>query len=334
MKRKKLYFLLFIFSLLGCLNSFAQVVTVNATIDSSDIKIGEQRRIRLEMVQPQNMYVQFPIVSLTDTLVPGVEVISASKMDTIVETATSIKVYQDIIVTSFDTGKYVIPPFLFVTKLKKLNTEKLFLNVSTVEADFKSSEITDINENYDPGFNWVRLLLYLSIPVILLCLAFIGYTVYQFYKQKRLKEQEQVVKVDLRPPHEIALQELDEIQEQKIWKQGLTKQYYTNITDTLRGYFEKRFDISAKEMTSTEILDSLKYNSDTENVYNIMRQIFYTSDMVKFAKQEPTQEENELSILNAYRIVNETKKNPTTEQITDNTQGTANNVSSGSRKDN
>ena len=320
MKRKKLYFLLFIFSFICCLTANAQLVKVSASIDSSDIRIGEQRCIKLVLVQPKNDVVQFPEVSITDTLVPGVEIITASKLDTMVEDARSIKISQDIIVTSFDTGKYVIPPFLFITKLKKLETEKVFLNVSTIEADFVNSEITDIEENYDPGFNWARLLLYLTIPLMILCLAFIGYIVFQQIQKKKKEERQNLVVVDTRAPHEIALDELDVIQEQKIWKQGFTKQYYTNITNTLREYFEKRFGISAMEMTSTEILDSLKYNQDTENVYNVMRQIFYTSDMVKFAKQEPSQEENELSILNAYRIVNETKKNPTTEETIEDLQ--------------
>lgn len=320
MKRKKLYFLLFIFSFICCLTANAQLVKVSASIDSSDIRIGEQRCIKLVLVQPKNDVVQFPEVSITDTLVPGVEIITASKLDTMVEDARSIKISQDIIVTSFDTGKYVIPPFLFITKLKKLETEKVFLNVSTIEADFVNSEITDIEENYDPGFNWTRLLLYLTIPLMILCLAFIGYIVFQQIQKKKKEERQNLVVVDTRAPHEIALDELDVIQEQKIWKQGFTKQYYTNITNTLREYFEKRFGISAMEMTSTEILDSLKYNQDTENVYNVMRQIFYTSDMVKFAKQEPSQEENELSILNAYRIVNETKKNPTTEETIEDLQ--------------
>ncbi len=314
MKNLKSYILLILLFFVGNFSLFSQSVTVEATIDSAAMRIGEQRHILLEVVQPQKSTVHFPIVSETDTLVPGVEILGISKLDTIVESGTRIRIKQDLLVTSFDTGRYEIPPFKFMTKLKELETQKLYLHVSTIEADFQHAQITDIEENYAPGFNWVRLFLYLSVFVMIACAVFLGYVIYQYIKRKKAIENQEIVVEDTRLPHEIALEELNEIQEEKVWKQGFTKQYYTNITDTLREYFVKRFKISAFEMTSDEILDSLKYNQDAAPVMDKMKQIFFTSDMVKFAKQEPSQEENELSILNAYKIVNDTKIIPVEEE--------------------
>lgn len=308
MKRRLIFLFISISAL--CLSAMSQTVSVSATIDSSDIRIGEQRHIRIEVIQPQNTMVSFPLVSETDTLVPGVEILAVSKYDTIVESGTRLKISQDILVTSFDTGHYVIPPFLFETKIKKLETEKLYLNVSTIEADFAHAKVTDIADNYDPGTNWIRILLYLSIILILACIGFIAYVVYQYIQRKKLEESNEVVFVDKRLPHEIAIEELNTIKEEKVWKQGFTKQYYTSITNTLREYFVKRFNIPAMEMTSAEIVQALKYSSDAEPIINDMRQIFATSDMVKFAKHEPTQEENEISIQNAYDIVNQTVLTP------------------------
>lgn len=313
MKSFKSYILLFICSIFTY-STWAQSIEASVEIDSSSMRIGEQRHIFLTVKQPQSANVKFPFINQSDTLVPGVEILAISKLDTTNESDGRIKISQEILVTSFDTGRYTIPPFKFITKTKQIDSEKTFLNVSTIEADFVNSKITDIEENYDPGINWVRLFLYLSILLILAGLGYIGYMVYQFYQRKKLENAVEEKEVDNRLPHEIALAELNEIQEQKVWKQGFTKQYYTNITDTLREYFTKRFGISAMEMTSAEIIDRLKYDTEAAPILDKLRQIFSTSDMVKFAKQEPTQEENELSILNAYRIINETIIVPSNEE--------------------
>lgn len=305
MKSIKKHILLFFLSCIGGTIA-AQTIDVSAKIDSSSMLIGEQRHIRLEVIQPQSAEVRFPIIGHTDTLVPGVEILAISNLDTIPADGVRLKISQDILITSFDTGKYVIPPFKFTTRTKEYECPRIYLQVSTIEADFEKAQITDIAENYDPGVNIKRIFLYLSILLILACLGYIGYILFNYYMRMKAIQTETEEKIDPRLPHEVALEELNEIKEEKVWKKGFTKQYYTNITDTLREYFVKRFNISAKEMTSAEIIDSLKYNSDASPILDNMKQIFSTSDMVKFAKQEPSQEENELSILNAYRIVNET----------------------------
>ncbi|MBO4530915.1 MAG: hypothetical protein J5767_09805 [Paludibacteraceae bacterium] len=314
---------LFIGILLGC-SAMGDAIEVAATLSPSEMKIGEQSKIQLEITQPQSASVLFPIIS-SDTLIPGIEILSISKLDTTKE-GGNIKVSQEIIITSFDSGSYAIPAFVFESKVKKYETEKLFLNVTTIEEDFVHAQIKGLKDNYDPGINWKRIFLYISIFAIIVGLAFIGFIVYQYYlRLKDAEVRQKVKKVDPRLPHEIALEELNVIKEEKVWKQGQTKQYYTSITDTLREYFVKRFKISAMEMTSSEIIDSLQRNNDAAPVIDNMKQIFSTSDMVKFAKQEPTLEENELSILNAYRIINETIYIPPKEEI-DDIEGTPNNA--------
>ena len=294
---------LFICTLLAG-SAMGDAIGVTASISTSEMKIGEQCKIQLEITQPQSANVLFPIFA-NDTLIPGIEILNISKLDT-TSVGGDIKVSQEITITSFDSGKYVIPEFVFESKVKKYETEKLFLTVTTIEADFVHAQITDIQDNYKPGFNWKRFFLYLSILCILGGLGYIVYLVYQYFKRINELESENVVVEETRLPHEIALEELNVIKEEKVWKIGKTKQYYTSITDTLREYFVKRFKISAMEMTSSEIIESLQRNNDAAPVIDNMKQIFSTSDMVKFAKQEPTLEENELSILNAYRIINET----------------------------
>ena len=98
-------------------------------------------------------------------------------------------------------------------------------------------------------------------------------------------------------------------------KPEISKEYYTLITDTLRKYIEERFGINAMEMTSGEILDLIRKNSEAQSVYDNLRQILQLADFVKFAKMNPLPDENDLSMMNAYLFVNQTKEEEMVELV-------------------
>ena len=87
------------------------------------------------------------------------------------------------------------------------------------------------------------------------------------------------------------------------------------ITDTLRKYIEERFGINAMEMTSGEILELIRKNSEAQSVYDNLRQILQLADFVKFAKMNPLPDENDLSMMNAYLFVNQTKEEEMVELV-------------------
>jgi hypothetical protein len=112
------------------------------------------------------------------------------------------------------------------------------------------------------------------------------------------------------PPHIIALRELDRIKNEKIWQKEKIKQYYSEVTDVLRNYIEERFEIPAMEQTTHEILESFKYRRDLlgEKSFQNLSQILSLADLVKFAKYKPLPDDNNLTLVNSYFFVNETKK--------------------------
>ena len=86
---------------------------------------------------------------------------------------------------------------------------------------------------------------------------------------------------------------------------GKVKAYYTALTDILRRYVGGRYGIDAMESTTDEILAQMGELSK-EN-YNNLRTILQLSDIVKFAKGVPTEQENEQVWFDTYRFVEETK---------------------------
>ena len=302
--RKVLGIIVALFSLSTA--AYSQAIVVSATLDSSVMKIGEQRRITLEVKQPQSAVVYFPTISGNDTLAKGIEIVKITPQDTLKEKG-GFTIKQEYIITSFDTGRYELPPFVFKSKIENFETRTLYLDVITYDEDLTNAQLTDLTDNYEPPFNWVRFWLYFAIVLGVLgtfALAYYIYKVVQEIKENNIVEEEVV---DNRLPHEIALEELEKIKSEKLWQKGDAKRYYTELTDTLRDYFTRRFNIPAMEMTSSEILRALKYDKDAHEVLERIRQIFDVSDMVKFAKMEPMQDDNEMSIVNAFFIVNKTK---------------------------
>ena len=147
-------------------------------------------------------------------------------------------------------------------------SNQVALKVSTipVNAD-KPEEFNDIKTVWKPPFVWADyypIIYGILLALFLICV--IAYIVKRIRAKKSLipfKKEEPKL-----PPHEQAIKELDEIKQQKLWQQGRSKEYYTLITDTLRKYIEERFGINAMEMTSGEILDLIRKNSEAQSVYD------------------------------------------------------------------
>ena len=81
------------------------------------------------------------------------------------------------------------------------------------------------------------------------------------------------------------------------------KQYYSEVTEIIRHFFERRWGIIALELTTDEILVQMKHIPDALKVWKEMESFFITADLVKFAKYEPSPTEHENEMRSAYEIV-------------------------------
>lgn len=285
----------------------AQDFSVQATIDSTFLFIGEQTAITFEVDQVANEKISVPLFS--DTIISGIELVERLKIDTIQIGNDRMKIKHSFLVTSFDTALYYIPPFdFFNDKGDTVKSNPLSLKVFTVEISSDSTEfqIADIKPIYAPPFNWKRFFLIL-LYVLLGILAFYGVyrlvLIYLRHKYHILKEPEVII-----PAHITALEELDKIKEEKIWQQGKHKAYYTELTDVIRTYISKRYDVNAMESTSDETLSMLKDFEIEKTTMSLLRSIFQLADLVKFAKWNPLPDECSKSLSEAYSFVDQTKE--------------------------
>ncbi|MDH6355561.1 hypothetical protein M2132_001906 [Dysgonomonas sp. PH5-45] len=336
-KRKIVLFLIGILSLCA-LPIQAQKASVSATIDPAQILIGEQAVITLEIKAPKGRTIATPEYNYTDTLITGIEVLAKLDPDTTINHDV-MSIRQRYIVTSFDSALYNIPYMYIIDGTDTIRSRNLGLKVSSPELsdstmtylnmmkeqqtdsiDFEALQLADIKDVQKPPFVWQDYLWIIFICIgIFLLLVLCGILLF-LYLRKKNKGYYFRPKVVL-PPHVVALKALDKIKANKLCQQGLEKQFYTELTDTLRNYIEKRYYIKALEQTSDETLEAINNISDDDSVYHNLKQILKLADLVKFAKYKPLPNENDLSLMNAYFFVNQTKKEeevPATEAVNTN----------------
>lgn len=310
---KRFQYVFLLLSMIGLGISHAQI-KVNAVLDSSKIRIGEQTKLDVYVTYDanaqQNLRIEWP--SFEDTITGKVEIVSRTAIDSTIPDKTNpsiIQQHQQFIVTVFDSGYFAIPPFKFVVNGDTVNpvlTEALFLEVNTVPTDTSEAKVKDIKAPFNEPFDWKWYLpmVYWGGAAILL-VALIVFIILKLTKKKP----EQIIerKPDI-PPHILALEQLEKVKEEAIWKDGKTKEYYSAISDSVRLYIEGRFGIQALELTTDEIVRAFKSQVVDPLSKEKLQQMLVLADFVKFAKQIPIEQEHAIALQNAFDFVNGTKR--------------------------
>lgn len=292
----------------------AQDIRVNAVLDTSKIRIGEPVKLDLYFLYNPNVTsfkIQWP--SIGDTITEKVEVISASAIDTTMPEKSNpnlIQQHQQLIVSAYDSGYFAIPPFKFIVNGDTTNpqfTEPLLLEVHTVPTDTSAKKIKDIKEPLNQPFDWrwYKSYLYWGIAALVFVIAVILIVYYRNKNRKDVILEPEKPKI---PAHITALASLERIKETQIWKDSKIKEYYSEITDTLRLYIEERYGINALESTTDELLTIMRTQVIDPTSKEKLKQILVLSDFVKFAKMIPLEQEHNLTLQMAFDFVNGTKR--------------------------
>ena len=222
--------------------------------------------------------------------------------------------------TSTDSGKVFLPPIEFRYKLKgdtstyKSFTNSLLLNITGVTID-PNGEIRDIKPPMNAPWLFEDFLPYIIVLIIIGA----GIGAYYYYQRKKKKNLDLLADVKvIIPPHREALTALRILEEKKLWQQGMVKEYYSEVTEIIRRFFERRWNIIALELTTNEILVQMKHFQEAQKVWKEMENFFLTADLVKFAKYQPSPAEHEEEMRIAYEIVR--SMTPKTPEITETQQ--------------
>ncbi|MCQ2361103.1 MAG: hypothetical protein MJ009_06480 [Paludibacteraceae bacterium] len=300
---KNLIILLTLFSaLLFALGANAGI-SVYGKIEPSKMVMGDQARLRYELTQDKAEKVSCPL--FTDTVTTGVDLVEVVKPDTVDLGDGRIQVNLEYIVTAFDSGFYFIPAQKFESESEYASSKPLGLVVDRVQVQAES-DINPVKDIMNPPFSWAEFFYWAGIVLlVLVVLAAVAYILMKYVFKKKVTiiphKEEPVI-----PPYVIALRRLEEIKDSKAWQSDI-KGFYTQVTDVIREYIDKQFSINAMELTTDQILELTKRNPEFEQVRAMLKEMLQLSDLVKFAKYIPLEDDNNRSMINAFAFVEKTK---------------------------
>lgn len=296
---------------LACSATIAEAkpnVTLNASIDSTSVVQGSKAKLRLEILKGSE------VGTLVDAPETGKEYfgieISDLRIDTVDHGNGRLELDYDYTIQAFDPGTISLPPFRYAIGEDTVESSTVTLKVLEVDLD----SLTDINPMesvvsvptkwYDIIPNW-----WLWIFVGVAAVGVVACCILLFRRKKGLISKP----VKITPPYDLAVMRLNDLQAKKLPQSGRDKEYYTELTEILRQYLDGRFGINAMEMSSTQIIDTLRHNKETKPGSELMKQILEIADFVKFAKVRPMPDDNVKAFNSAVKFVEDSKPLPPVE---------------------
>ncbi len=248
--------------------------------------IGEAIELKLEAKVPVGTEAKwFP----TDS-VAHFEIIDKGKVDT--ASTPDFNIFtQKLIITSFDSGRWAFAALPLAIGNKEYLTDSLPVSVaySNFDPNQDYHDIKDILEVENANtkyINWV-----LAGLTVLSLLAIV------YFLRRKVLIQQPVVEIrkpiSKLPPLQEALEALDELQKQGYTKGDGVKMYHTQLNDILRWFLYRKTGVATMEQTSGELMLQLKQFNQANTDFINLAQALRMNDAVKFAKYQPTADENE-----------------------------------------
>lgn len=231
-------------------------------------------------------------VELPDTIAGGGELWEAPRIDTLVNSAQEVALRLHMVVTCYDSGTVVLPRFGVLVRhagvLDTLFSEPKDLYFYPAPREAETADIKDIRgplrQRITFGEVWPWLL-----GVLVLAALIVGVVMYRRYMRKG-----EIVEAKRRlvPPDELALDRLRRLREGEAWRTLGLKEFYTELTDTLREFLAAEFGIRTMECTTTKIVNDLRSDSRCKREWiKEIDGILQLADLTKFARFAPTEQD-------------------------------------------
>ena len=284
---------LYIFALLISFFSIAQT-QVKISSDTNQVYIGDIINVNIQVLSKEEIL--WPDI---EKVISPLEIQNLSSIDS--SFVNNQYVYsQNLSVQQFDTGLVVLPELPFVgLENDTFYSDSLNFSFLAVPLD-TTNAIFDIKAPKKVPFNFAEAKPYIYGFICFILLCFLVYYLIQRFKKKDTAIEEVV---ELIPCEIEAINALKNLESQSLCEKGLVKDHYVHLTDILRRYFDREFEIDTLESTTIETVDvliNLKLDSKlVDDISNLLTE----ADYVKFAKSKPDAKTNSAFMDNSYAIV-------------------------------
>jgi len=276
MRKELLYIGMVISVLLLAVNAYAQSVpsgiSADISADKQAILIGEPIRVTLTVRAAQH---PLTFANIPDSLA-HFEVISRSKIDTVIDKGLA-QLQQVITLTSFDSGRWVIPSF----DLPGTNivTDSLTIDVGYMPMK-PQDPIRDIKDiiPVSVAIPWWIIILSAALLIVLVVL-FIRTLRSKAVTGSRFASRTNIL------PYEEAIQALDALSLPVA--SADIKGFYVSLDNILKRYLTRAFGWKASQFTTTDILLHLPDLMTSAEERSELAEVLRLGDAVKFARYFP-----------------------------------------------
>ncbi|MBO2543453.1 LPXTG cell wall anchor domain-containing protein [Salegentibacter sp. BDJ18] len=266
--------------LLLSFSAFAQQPQINAGIDSTSIKIGEQIIYSIEVETDSTNLVVFPEGQTFDPM----EMVESLGADT-TTVEDRFRLLKKYSLTQFDSGVYTIPQQKIIIQNREYLTDSFRVEVADVKVDTTRQKMYPIKPAVDvpKPFSIPNWIWWLLAALILLGVAF-----YFFRRRKKRQEAEPEL-----PPYEQAMFELKQLDNSSLLQDREIKEYYSNLAFIVRKYLDRKIYDRALESTTSELIAYLELRKQAgelslkDKSIDNFQQLLKRADLAKFANSRP-----------------------------------------------
>lgn len=256
--------------------AYAQPVAVQAYTDKSRVLLGEPLWLTLE------------VKTLNGAKAPAFKVDSIPHFEFIVKDSAKVLQKGDTTIyhqyyqlTSFDSGRWVIPQFTLrpFVKTSSILVDVVFTeNFDPKQPYHDVQEIKDVPYKINAGVErWWYLIAAALILLVLL--------IYRITQPKKARSETKVVAAGT--AYRKAIQSLQDLKQHRPDK----KRFYAQLVEIFRTYILERTGISSLQQTTGDLVEKIKPLMADEARYSSLSQVLYLCDFVKFAKYDPDDNE-------------------------------------------
>jgi hypothetical protein len=219
-------------------------------------------------------------------------------------------------VAAYEPGEVAIPP-VEVTYLGKAGdvrsakTPPVAIKIASLIANEPEPALKD---NAPPVLVWQQNLLLVYIAAGLLAAALGAFAAWLIVRRLRARALDRPGPPP-RPAHEIALERLDRLGAYGFLENADNRPFYFAVSEVVRDYLGARFGFDSLEMTTDELVSTLRKRAARESMLTDLTLVEIESwlsscDLVKFAKISPTAAESRGTLETAIRIISSTRSRP------------------------
>ncbi|HDS00430.1 MAG TPA: hypothetical protein ENO22_09220 [candidate division Zixibacteria bacterium] len=303
---RRLIYTSFIMLLLLCVSAYSADIAVESSLDRNKAYIGD--RIGYSLIIEADSAIRIDSLEIPEDL--GEFEIKNWLLESERVRKGVRKMEYSGILTVFETGKVMIPPLPIVYHpsddvTDTIYTDSMDVFIMSLVLDDSAADIRDLKGVKSLGENRA-----LIIIIIVLLLAIAAGLMWYFFRKK--PEMEAQKTEPLKSPWDEALERLARLRENNLDP----KDYYIELSDTIRRYVERRYGFSATDMTTYEIKQEIPKLSIEDELNINLSDLLDNSDLVKFARFMPDKSLIEEDFQRAWVFVNKTKPGtPVSEEV-------------------